>query len=30
MDDLSGANSKQDALDIIKRHHDAHMKIKCN
>ncbi|PWK00814.1 hypothetical protein BC749_102381 [Flavobacterium araucananum] len=28
--DLNDATSKQDALDIIKRHHDAHMKIKCN
>ncbi|WP_264529309.1 DUF6531 domain-containing protein [Flavobacterium sp. N502540] len=28
--ELKDATSKQDALDIIKRHHDAHMRIKCN
>ncbi|MGJ8739171.1 RHS repeat domain-containing protein, partial [Zobellia laminariae] len=27
--DLNSASTKQDALDIIKKHHDAHMKLDC-
>lgn len=28
--DLDGAKSKQEALDIIQKHHNAHMKIQCH